>query len=675
MYRGLPSPGPLRTAYPRLFAFHYSPLCQSLLLGTTSVDSLTFRRLAGYRVGRGECAYFVHMYGRLFSTFSRCVVLGAFSACGLLLVGPFGASAQDKSAALAARGVTKPISFRDAVTGGTPAGSLGVVAPRGFQWLSARHYAYRQAKPSAGWAIETVGSPSSNSGELFGASALNKWFGFAGDDTLKALPELTWQPDGSYSAVMKGKLYRGKFAPGSTATIPVATSTPLPAGHDNLDVHPSGAAAFTQGPNLFIMHPTQGLLTLSASTDSNIIYGGNYVHRQEFGISKGTFWSPDGSRLAYYRLDQTMVADVSILQLTANPTAAKNTKYPMAGRTSHHATVYVYNVGKRQAVMLATAQAFNDPEQYSTNISFSPDGNTVFVQMLNRGQNHLKVQAFDANTGALKATLYEEKHDKYVEPLHALTFVRGSNNRFVAYSAKSGHTHLYSGTYEAGKPVNLTQITSGDFDVTDLLGFSDKGEVIFQATNEQGLGRAIYAQGMDAKSGKPKGKLRTLTPQPGTHTAVLSPDGKHLIDQYSSRTVPRNTQLIRVSDAVAIDVIHQAANPWEGQQMGQVRVFQIKGADGKTPLWCRAVLPTNFDSTRKYPSITYLYNGPHVQLVTNTWGQGANLWYHALAQRGYVVFTVDGRGSEGRGQEFEQATFRQLGTVEMQDQLAGSTLR
>ncbi|MEO1449570.1 MAG: prolyl oligopeptidase family serine peptidase [Bacteroidota bacterium] len=258
--------------------------------------------------------------------------------------------------------------------------------------------------------------------------------------------------------------------------------------------------------------------------------------------------------------------------------------------------------------------------------------------------------------------MFEEKHAKYVEPEHGPVFFPNKQNEFLWYSERDGYDHLYRYNTEG---TLLGQVTKGDWDVTEVLGFDAKGKTLFiQRAADLGLQRQVAA--IDLK----KGDIRPLTSSPGTHEGHLSPDGAHLLDTWSSTSLPYQALLWKTRKAELVDTLYTASDPLAGFARTEMKFFQLEADDG-TPLNCRLILPPGFDSTRRYPVFYYLYGGPHAQLIQNKWLGGARTFLHYMAQRGYVVFTLDNRGSAHRGLAFEQATFRQLGTVEARDQMVG----
>jgi dipeptidyl-peptidase-4 len=417
--------------------------------------------------------------------------------------------------------------------------------------------------------------------------------------------------------------------------------------------------AYTKENNLFISMKGGKVLQVTKEENKGIVNGSAGVHRNEFGIKKGTFWSPMGNMLAYYRMDQSMVTDYPLVDISERPAKEKLIKYPMAGMKSHEVTVGVYNLNTGKTVFLKTAEP---KEQYLTNISWSPDEKYIYIQVLNRGQNDMKLNKYDVATGDFVKTLFEEKNDKYVEPLNPLIFFSKTPHEFLYMSQKDGWMHFYRYNDE-GK--FLAQVTKGNWLVTEYLGMNEaEDELYFTSTMESPVELNIYSVGLK------NNRINKISSVKGTHSGIISPGGKYVLDRFSSTTLPREID-IEDSKGKVVQNILRAANPLKDYKLGETKLFTIKANDG-TELYSRIILPPGFNPGKKYPSITYLYNGPHVQLITNSWLANSNLWMQYMAQQGYIVFTIDGRGSMNRGMAFEQAVFRRLGTIEMEDQLTGN---
>lgn len=420
--------------------------------------------------------------------------------------------------------------------------------------------------------------------------------------------------------------------------------------------------AVTNDNDLYIATP-KNRITVAKSDDENIVYG-QAVSRREFGISKGTFWSPKGKYLAYYINNMSDVKRYPIVDITKREAEAEMIPYPMAGMKSEHISLGVFDTQTGKTVYIEDDDPYS--EKYLTNISWGPNEEYIYIQVLNRGQNHMKLNKYSVETGELLNTLFEEKHEKYVEPYHKLIFLPNDPNSFLYQMRKDGYNHLYHFN-TSGELIN--KITSGAWEVTDVLGFGPNAEYLYYiSTEESPIERHVYKVKID----KPKKKTR-LTNSAGTHSATLSGNGKYIFDRYSAQNVPRVVQLIDTEKGKK-HVMLEADNPLKDYKLGETTIGKIKSADGKTDLYYRMIKPANFDPDKKYPAIIYVYGGPHAQLVSNSWLGGARMWQHYMAQQGYVMLTVDNRGSANRGLEFENVIHRQCGQAEMADQLKGVEL-
>lgn len=486
-------------------------------------------------------------------------------------------------------------------------------------------------------------------------------------DSLKSLPPMQFNND-NYIVSIRGTKYSFSTADQSYKTL---LDKDL-AAKANLDQSSSDYVAYLQDHNLYV---TKDGDTKQVTTDGteNIVYASS-VHRDEFGISKGTFWSPSGNQLAFYRMDQTMVTDYPIIDWTTRPAKNVNIKYPMAGDKSHEVTVGVYNAATKSTVWLKTEDGnFREPsspvavlnnpkERYLTNIAWSPDDKYVFIAVVNRAQDHMWLNKYDAATGKFVATLFEETDDKYVEPLVPMLFVKNKPDQFIWQSKKDGWNHLY--LYDiSGKLIK--QLTAGKWEVLEVKSFDDKGEnLYYTSTEESPITKNLYELNLKSL------KTKRLTAATGIHNTILSDDEKYLIDSYSNTDDAKTINLTDLKTGKS-KLLLQSANPLSAYALGQVNIFTIKNNEG-TDLYCRLYKPVNFDSTKKYPVVVYWYGGPHAQMILNSWNAGSgDYWFQYMAERGYVVFTVDVRGSANRGRAFEQSIHRKAGVMQMEDLMAG----
>ena len=430
----------------------------------------------------------------------------------------------------------------------------------------------------------------------------------------------------------------------------------------------SRAVAFVKGDNLYVNNAQGALKQLTKDGSRDIVYGQS-VHRDEFGIYKGTFWSNDGQKLAFYRMDQSMVADYPLVDIDTRIATETPVRYPMAGEKSHLVTVGIYDLKTDKTVYLNTG----DPtDRYFTNIAWSPDGKLIYLIELNRAQNHYSLDAYDATTGNKTATLYTESSDKYVHPMHAITFLPWDNSRFILQSEKDGYNHLYLFD-TSGKQIK--QLTTGKWIVIDLMGFNAKTkEAIILSTEASPIQNNLYAVNLQTGARRlldnGKGCHANTTGEGGSHKIVLSSSGQWILDSYTEPTVPRNIDIVNVASAKATRYF-TADNPWKGYTVPEYSCGTIKAADGTTDLYYRMVKPTNFDPNKKYPTIIYVYGGPGVRNVEARWHYWSRGWETYMAQKGYLLFILDNRGSSARGLAFEQATFHHLGVEEVKDQMKG----
>ena len=421
----------------------------------------------------------------------------------------------------------------------------------------------------------------------------------------------------------------------------------------------SKATAYVEEHQLFVVDANEQKHQLSTDGSREIVYGQS-VHRNEFGIEKGTFWSPDGQRLAFYRMDQSMVTDYPQVDIFPRNASYEPDKYPMAGMTSHKVTVGVYDLQNDKTVYLQTG----DPtDRYFTNISWGPDCKTIYMFELNRDQNDCRLVSYDATTGQKLAELYRETSDKYVEPQHPIQFLPWDDSKFIMQSQKDGYNHLYLFDTN-GK--ELKQITKGEWVVMEVLGFNKKQKsIIFKANKEHPLHHRLYSVSMT-------GTIQQLETVDGVHNGLLSPSGNFLIDRFTTPTRPRVIDVVDITRKTPQHTnLLEAEDPWTGYQQPIFECGSIKAADGVTDLYYRMVKPADFNPEKKYPTVVYVYGGPHANNVQASWHWASRSWETYMAQKGYIIFILDNRGSQYRGRAFEQATFHQLGQIEMQDQMKG----
>lgn len=484
------------------------------------------------------------------------------------------------------------------------------------------------------------------------------------DGSFRSFPYHKWL-NGKELFIYSGRKYYRVNPKAKTAK--VAFDLPDEAGHVRFNKDFS-SCSYILNDNLYIRKSDNTNIQITKDGGQGIVYGQS-VHRNEFGIEEGMFWSPDGKKLAFYRMDESMVDKYPLVDISSTPATLNEIRYPMAGLQSHHVTLGVYDLG---AVQLRYMQTDGPKDQYLTSIGWTPNSKQVIIGVLNRDQNDLRVNLYDASTGKFQKTLIEEKDEKYVEPEHAPWFLPDNDNEFLWYSERDGYQHLYR--YNLNGDLK-GQVTVGRWEVHNILGFDNTGNYLFvtgtgEVTDDgrnvseeyNGTQRFVYLIDF-ALTGHTR-----LNDTKGTHNAVLNDDGTRLLHTFTSIETPYLVDCY-ATNGKKLGTLLESADPLADYQVSKPELVSIPAGDGSS-LYGRLIKPHDFDPDKKYPLLIYVYGGPHAQMVRNSWLASAPMWMYWFAERGFIVATVDNRGSANRGLEFEQHTFRRLGEIEMEDQKA-----
>ncbi|MEX2597918.1 MAG: DPP IV N-terminal domain-containing protein [Salibacteraceae bacterium] len=425
------------------------------------------------------------------------------------------------------------------------------------------------------------------------------------------------------------------------------------------------ACAYVKDHNLYYLKSNGINIQVTADGKPGIVYG-KAVHRSEFGIQSGMFWAPDNQKLAFYRMDETMVSDYPLVNISNQPASLNTIKYPMAGSESHHVQLNVFDPLKAKSITLKTGEP---KEQYLTSVTWSPDSKSIYIALLNRDQNQMKLNRYNSATGSLEKTLFEEADEQYVEPENQLYFLPHDESKFIWQSERDGFNHLYLYNIEG---TMLNPLTTGEWVVERIIGFdntknylfvSGTGEVTQDRTgiDDERNATQRYTYLVDVEMG---GKS-ILDDRIGTHSAYICENGKFIYEHFNSIETAWQTTLWEAIGKKS-EMLMESVHPTKDITIGKAELLTLGFGDHE--LYARVIKPSNFDPNKKYPMLLYVYGGPHAQLVRNTFLGGAPLWMYWLAEQGVVVATVDNRGSDNRGIEFEQSTFRNLGSVELADQ-------
>lgn len=399
---------------------------------------------------------------------------------------------------------------------------------------------------------------------------------------------------------------------------------------------------------------------LCPDTGKNIVFGES-VHRSEWGINEGQYISPNGNFIAFYRMDESMVEDYPLVNTGTPIATVENIKYPMAGRNSHDVKVGIFDVAqsaqKNSTVWHYILTDKNDGE-FLTNVTFSPDEKHLYITHLNREQNHSKLIKYDLSTGRKLQTLIEERDSRYVEPTRRMIFLKNGN--FLWFSDRDGWRQLF--LYSSDGQL-IKKVTDGKYDIVEYYG-TDKDEknIYFTAPLEKPVNQ--YVCKVDLQNGN----LTRLVQGDGVNRPVFSESKNYFVNYFSNPETPRTISLVN-NQGKTLKTLLNAKSPFGNMKLGDTKIFAISNKSGDS-LWCRMITPPDMDKTKKYPVFLYVYGGPHSQLVTNQYLSGG-LFLEFMAQQGYIVFTLDNRGTQNRGAEFEKCIHRNLGIKEVEDQMCG----
>lgn len=484
--------------------------------------------------------------------------------------------------------------------------------------------------------------------------SLNRALKAVNVQAMRYIPRFTWESDTEMRFRSGGALVSYDCAEKTAAVL----SRP-PEDAENL-TYADGSlrAAFTRDGNLYVLTERGEEIRVTGDGGNGVSYGSPHVHRNEFGIYSGIFWAPKGDAVAFYRRDETMVSQYPLVDIDSRPAKVRMIRYPMTGMTSEQVSIWVYHVASGSLTRLETGSPL---DQYLPHVTWSPDGAHLYVVHLNRDQDHMQLKTYDPFSGTCEGTLFEESNDRWVEPEHGPVFINSDPDRFIWYSRRDGFNNLY--LYAANGRL-LKQLTRESFDVGSIVEIDKKGRFLYYtAASKDGMSDHGYR--LDLR----KGTSTRLTRGSGIHRIDPSADGSLFIDRFSSSRVPSRIAIYDDSGAEKRRLL-DAADPLEGYALGDIKYVTVKNNEG-IGLNARMVLPADFDPSRKYPVIVYVYGGPHGQMVRDQWLSGWPLWFQYMAERGYIIFTIDNRGTNNRGLAFEQAIHRRLGDLEVQDQMTG----
>jgi dipeptidyl-peptidase-4 len=479
-----------------------------------------------------------------------------------------------------------------------------------------------------------------------------------------------WSTDGKQLLLSEMPRARRRKAGGAFGVYSVASKTfrlltdvTRNTGEESVKISPNGAAVgFVRENDLYVVDVQTGNEKRLTSDGSDMILNGKFdwVYEEEFSISEGWQWSPDSKKIAFWRLDQSGVPTFPLVRYSADTSKAtiEIEHYPKAGDPNALVKIGVVTVATGAVVWLDVNAG---PDSYLPRIQWTNDPSILSVQWLNRTQDTLRLMLADVNRGTLK-TVMTESSGGWIDIQNTLTFLKKSP-RFFWTSNRDGYNHLYLYNLDGSL---VRQVTKGPWEVSSVDGIDENNEnVFFTATEVSPLERHLYRISFNGSG------MSRLTSEPGTHSSNVAPDCGHYLDTYSSTKTPPRVLLSPMDGKAATVIVDNNADRLAEYVLGDHQFFTFKTEDGDS-LRGWMLKPPDFDPAKKYPLLITVYGGPGSQTVKNAWGDWSNLWHQYLLEKGYVIASVDNRGTGARGKTFLQKTYRRLGVQETLDQVSAA---
>jgi dipeptidyl-peptidase-4 len=383
----------------------------------------------------------------------------------------------------------------------------------------------------------------------------------------------------------------------------------------------------------------------------------DWVYPEELEITTAYWWAPDSSAIAYFEMDERKVAKYPLVDFSSPTGDAEEEPYPPAGGGNPIVRVFVVPVGGGEAHAMDTGE---NTDIYIARVDWLTDSKHLAIQRLNRQQTVLDLLIADATNGQTRTALTET--DQYwINISNDLHFLK-DGKRFLWSSERTGYRHLYLYDLE-GK--QLAQITKGDWEVSAVDAVDEgKGMVYFTGTAKSPLERHLYRVSLDGSA------ISRITIHNGTHGVNMAPDASAFVDTYSDVMTPPRQDLARADGSLLRAIDENKVSELAEYHLSAPQFLSVKSHDGM-PLNAVMIKPPDFDASKKYPVLVFTYGGPHAQVVLNAWGGNTALWHQSMAQKGYIIFSLDNRGSAGRGHLFEEPIHYRLGAQELSDQLDG----
>jgi dipeptidyl-peptidase-4 len=476
-----------------------------------------------------------------------------------------------------------------------------------------------------------------------------------------------WSPKGDHLLLQGGSdLWLADLNGGAPRRL-----TDDPGDKEDASISPTGdRVAFVENNNLYVVDLASGVSKkITTDGNDNLMNGKlDWVYEEELAnraTGRAYEWSPDGQKIAYLSLDDTPVPQYPLTHFLSDHVTVTEERFPQAGDPNPKPGMHVATVSEGESKSWTYPLKDSGVEYFSPSFTWTADSKSVAFSTLDRHQASLAVHLWDPDSGADRKVV-EEKDPYWINAIDAPFFLKDGRH-FLWLSERDGWQHVY--LYQLGGTMER-ELGTGDW-MVDHPVFSDVamfqvdeagGFVYFTSTNPDPRERQIYRVRVDS------GVMERVSKESGTHGLELSPSGKYLIDNFSNLTTPAEIRLLK-SDGTLAATLYKTPDRFADYALGTTELVTVKASDGAT-LYARLVKPPDFDPKKKYPVIVDVYGGPHVQLIHNAWGAtGAD--DQLLAEQGYVIWSLDNRGSWGRGHAWESSIFEHMGDHEVEDQLAG----
>jgi dipeptidyl-peptidase-4 len=478
----------------------------------------------------------------------------------------------------------------------------------------------------------------------------------AGEFTFK---RYTWADEGNLAVFG----FKGEVFTFDAETREVVRRTRSDAKETNLTFSPDGKTiAFTRDYDIWTLDVESGSEKQLTTTGSDSLLNGvlDWVYMEELyrrGNVQGYWWSPDGRAIAYLQFDESPVKEFPIVDFSSVYNTVEMHDYPKAGAPNPIVRVGVYDLetGEQRWMDVDTSD-----DSYVARLYWLGDSRQVAIEKLNRDQDELRLLFADVSTGVVRE-VFKETRSTWIN-INYIKHYYEQKDRFIWGSDRGGYTHLYlfknDGTMER-------QLTEASWEVSALNGVDEKrGHVYFTALEKSLLERHLYRVGENGKG------LRRVSIRDGTHSVKFSPDYKYYIDRFSNATTPTVTSVHDATGKLLFTLHDSSEADVAEYDLPSTEFFTIKSREG-LELQCSMIKPIHFDPNETYPVLVYVYGGPHRQVVRNRWGGSRYLWHAFMAHHGYIIFSLDNRGSYGKGAKWESPVLRNMGNYELADQIAG----